>query len=143
MNDLYRWAAVDEPSFSGGRTLASSELVELTRDGLVEVGAHAVTHSSLARLSLSEQRAEIVESKQQLEALVDYPVTSFAYPFGQKHDYTAETIALLRETGYTKGCTVRRALVDSKTDPLEIPRIHVDNCDGDVFAKAFVNWFSI
>jgi peptidoglycan/xylan/chitin deacetylase (PgdA/CDA1 family) len=50
--------------------------------GLVEVGAHILTHSVLSTLPAATQRDEILESKACLEEIPGQPVTSFSYPYG-------------------------------------------------------------
>ncbi|MGE5251585.1 MAG: polysaccharide deacetylase family protein [Bacteroidota bacterium] len=47
-----------------------------------EIGSHGLNHIDLT-LSPERQRAEIVESKKELQALLDLPVRTFAYPFGK------------------------------------------------------------
>ena len=82
------------------RTLSAAELRKLAQPGLIDIGAHTVSHPTLAELSPAEQWAEMFESKRQLEELLERPVSAFAYPFGRRTDYTAETARLAREAGF-------------------------------------------
>ena len=77
----------------------------LANDNLIEIGAHTVNHPSLSSLPLKSQRHEILESKARLEDLVGSPVTSFAYPYGKRSDYSARTVALVQESGFTCACS--------------------------------------
>ena len=79
--------------------LTAQEVIELAADGLVEVGAHTVTHPVLASLSDAGQWHEIQRSKLDLEALLNRPVTSFSYPYGSRSIYTAKN----RFTGARSG----------------------------------------
>jgi peptidoglycan/xylan/chitin deacetylase (PgdA/CDA1 family) len=47
-----------------------------------EIGSHSLNHIDLT-LSPERQRAEVVESKIDLEKMLDVPVRTFAYPYGK------------------------------------------------------------
>ena len=47
-----------------------------------EIGSHSLNHIDLT-ISPERQRAEVVESKIELEKLLDVPVSTFAYPYGK------------------------------------------------------------
>ena len=58
VNDLATWAGLcgsEHPSYC---PMASTEVIQLTQDGLVEVGAHTLTHSMLSTLPADAQQAE-------------------------------------------------------------------------------------
>ncbi|OGW85563.1 MAG: hypothetical protein A2987_01455 [Omnitrophica bacterium RIFCSPLOWO2_01_FULL_45_10] len=78
--------------------LTWSELKELQKDSLVEIGAHSISHKPLTRLSHSEAEREIVMSKSLLEERLGKPVTLFAYPFGALNESIKEVV---KESGYT------------------------------------------
>jgi len=46
-----------------------------------EIGSHSLSHADLTKHT-DRQEAEIIESKKKLEALLDVPIYTFAYPFG-------------------------------------------------------------
>ena len=46
------------------------------------IGAHTHTHPALSQVSPRRARAETLQSKLRLEALLNEPVEHFAYPFG-------------------------------------------------------------
>ena len=98
---------------------------------LVTLGAHTVNHPWLAALSPQEQGAEILESKRTLEEQIGRPVSSFAYPYGGRESYTAETMGVLRELGFANACSNFRKRIGGLTDPFQIPRFVVRNWDGD------------
>jgi peptidoglycan/xylan/chitin deacetylase (PgdA/CDA1 family) len=123
------------------RGMDATELVVLTAGGLVEVGAHTVTHPRLARLTVEEQCAEIRRSKQELEAVLGRAVTSFAYPFGSREDYTTDTIALVRDAGLTCACANVPGVVRPGSNVFELPRMIVRNWSGSEFASRLEEWF--
>ena len=120
--------------------LAADEVVRLTTGGLVDVGAHTVTHSSLSALPLATQRSEIAGSKAAIEEMTGCEVTGFAYPFGGRADYTPATVALVREAGFASACSTRYGLVGPKRDPFQLPRVLVRNWDPATFAGRLRAW---
>src|SRR5438067_762086 len=66
------------------RCMSAGEIRVLEHDGLVEIGAHTVSHPWLAAIPLAEQRREMAQSKAELEEILGKPVTSFAYPHGSR-----------------------------------------------------------
>jgi peptidoglycan/xylan/chitin deacetylase (PgdA/CDA1 family) len=138
---LQQWAGVPAGARPTHRSLHASELKPLAAGGLIEVGAHTVSHPCLASQSLVDQRAEIAGSKGALELALDARVTAFAYPFGSADDFTLETTQLVREAGFTSAWTTRPGVVVAESDPYSLPRANVKSCDGDEFARRLRLWF--
>ncbi len=76
------------------------EAKEMAAAGM-EIGAHTHTHPLLSRLSSSEQRIELQESKALIERNLGIPVTSLAYPNGSPKDFTEETRRIAQDVGFT------------------------------------------
>ncbi len=121
--------------------LQAEGLRRLAGGGLVEVGAHSVSHSRLAGLPIDEQRMEIEESKRRLETLLGRGVRSFAYPFGSRADYTSDTVRLVREAGFSCACANEPGAVRRGSDPFELPRMIVRDWSGDELASRLEGWF--
>ncbi len=145
-----RAAALDELSSIAGvarairpthRTLSPEGLLRLREGGLVDVGAHATTHSVLSALPAAAQRSEIVESKARVQEITGGEVASFAYPFGGRADYTRATVALVREAGFALACSNVDGLVRRRPDLLQLPRVLVRNWDAGTFAARLREWF--
>lgn len=140
MDALMRWAGnpfVCRPSY---RALDSDEIRMLAKDGLVEVGSHTVTHPVLSRLNSADQKDEVQQSKTSLEEILGRPVTSFAYPYGTRSDYTEETAAIVREVGYDHACSNFEGLIHQGTDPWQLPRFLVRNWNGEELASRLREW---
>jgi len=118
--------------------LTTDDVNVLSRSGLVEIGAHTMTHPMLASLPLAEQRTEISQSKEGLEAIIERPVTTFAYPHGS---YSRKTVAVLKEAGFSAACSTEKALVWRGSNCLRLPRLGIRDCDGDAFAQLLSHWF--
>ena len=63
----------------------------------ISFGAHTVNHPILSRISIEMAEREIQESKKTIEEKIGKPITSFAYPFGKKSQYTPQIFPILQE----------------------------------------------
>jgi peptidoglycan/xylan/chitin deacetylase (PgdA/CDA1 family) len=135
------WSGCPAPPRATHRIMNAAEIARLAGGGLVEIGAHTVTHPVLATLSPTAQRVEIFDSRSTLEEIVGRRVTSFAYPFGNRAHYQPETAALVREAGFERACANGPALVDRWANPFEVPRGLVRDWNGDEFAHRLDEWF--
>jgi peptidoglycan/xylan/chitin deacetylase (PgdA/CDA1 family) len=115
-----------------------AEVCALEQGGLLEVGAHTVTHPLLAAHALAFQRDEIRRSKALLEEALGHPVTSFAYPYGA---YTKETPALVREAEFNCACSTVKATVWRRSDRFQLPRCDGKDWTGEEFEKQLLMWF--
>jgi peptidoglycan/xylan/chitin deacetylase (PgdA/CDA1 family) len=140
LDDLLAWSRAESIVRPTHRALSPAELLNLVEGELIEVGAHTVTHPILSQLSATEQRAEIQGGKTRLEAIVGRPVTSFAYPYGGRPEYTAETVAIVRDTGYGVACSTVEDVVWRGSDRFQLPRISVQDLDGEVFSRWLWGW---
>jgi peptidoglycan/xylan/chitin deacetylase (PgdA/CDA1 family) len=143
LDDEARSRAIDQmaascgataPSTPAHRPLTSEELRTLAADDLFEIGAHTVTHPLLAAQPVDEQRNELNTSKKWLETFLSRPVSSFSYPYGGPQHYSADTVQVAREAGFSRACTTAHR-VYSGDKPWELGRIHVPDLDGDEFQK--------
>lgn len=134
-SELLAWAGSTGSARPTHRSLTLDEISELARGGLVEVGCHTVTHPQLSALDADSQRREIDESKARLEEILGRPVTSFAYPYGRECDYSFETVGLVRGAGFDCACTTSVGTVGRGADPFRLPRVQVEDMDGEAFAR--------
>jgi len=141
MDELLAWGGVESAGRADRRCLTVDEVCALARGDLIEIGAHTVTHPSLSTLPMDSQREEIRESKAQLEEIVDRAVTSFAYPYGKRSDYTPETVGLVEEAGFTGACSNIGGLVCNASDRFQLPRFHIQDWDGEEFSRQLSRWF--
>jgi peptidoglycan/xylan/chitin deacetylase (PgdA/CDA1 family)/glycosyltransferase involved in cell wall biosynthesis len=112
--------------------LTPSQVSELARGVAFEIGSHTHSHRNLARLSREQMRDEVVRSKAMLEDAIGRGVTSFAYPFGKRNiHYTTDTVATVRESGYTAaGAIAFRSVTSRRAIRIfEIPRFFVTRGD--------------
>jgi hypothetical protein len=107
----------------------------------VVVVANTVGLPVLSALPPERRWAEFHVSKTALESLLRAPVTSFAYPFGHETDVGLDTPAMVRAAGHSCACTGRPGLALRSTDPFLLPRVHVDDIDGDGFEDLLLRTF--
>lgn len=79
------------------RFLTNEEVAEVIRAGHI-IGSHSLTHRRLSTNDESVLKAEIVNSKNQIQKKFDIECNCFAYPFGGRNDLSAEALALASVT---------------------------------------------
>ncbi len=142
LDEVSRWAGVEREVRPSHRCMTAQELRELADDGLVEVGAHTMTHSVLSHQDAAEQQRELCGSKLMLEEILERPVESFSYPFGGREDYTPETVVLAQQSGFLCACSNFPEWVTPRTSPFQIPRYLVRDWPVDEFTHLLEGWFS-
>jgi peptidoglycan/xylan/chitin deacetylase (PgdA/CDA1 family) len=140
LDELLTWASSTSMSRPAHHSLSPDEVLHLVEGGLVEVGAHTVTHPLLARLRAATQRDEIQGSKTHLEEILGRSVNSFSYPYGSRSAYTAETVTIVREAGFTCACSNFADAVWQGSDSFQLPRVLVRDWDGEEFAHRLEAW---
>lgn len=140
LDTLAAWAGGPAPVREDYRSLRPDEVRSLGDSGLVEVGAHTVTHPVLPAQSASEQRREIFRSRDTLEEILGRPVTSFSYPHGE---YSRLTRAIVREAGFARACTVAQGRAREGGDPLRLPRYAPLDWNGEEFEARIRSWMHI
>jgi len=101
------------------RGMSWAELAELASAGW-EVGSHSATHAHLTRLADGPLRAELRDSKAEIEARLGRHCRSIAYPYSDVDDRVA---AATRAAGYEAGAAVLPAR--PRRDPMRFPRVPV------------------
>jgi peptidoglycan/xylan/chitin deacetylase (PgdA/CDA1 family) len=142
LDELRRWANGASIDAGHSAPLSVEEVIQLASGGLVEVGAHTVTHPVLSTISVDAQFTEIQQSKKYLEEILGFPVTSFAYPFGARSDYTEETVAATRRAGFMRACSNFPGLIGPDADVYQLPRFLVRDWDGEEFSRRLRSWLS-
>jgi peptidoglycan/xylan/chitin deacetylase (PgdA/CDA1 family) len=102
--------------------MRSEQVQQLHRAGM-EIGGHTVNHPIVARMEATEAKAEMANGKARLEALIDAPVTLFAYPNGKPgQDYLAEHAAMARELGFEAAVSTAWGAAKPGSDLFQLPR---------------------
>jgi peptidoglycan/xylan/chitin deacetylase (PgdA/CDA1 family) len=101
-----------------------------------EIGSHGLNHIDLT-LFPKRQRAEVVESKKDLEALLDVPVRTFAYPFGKS---SGGSIDYVHFAGYTAAMGLGYTAEQGKGNLFYLQRWEVQSNFSMKSFAAFLPW---
>ena len=127
-----RWADGSDPSFAPGTFLGWRDIEHLCERGAT-IGSHSVTHPNFGQLSPGQAREELFNSRDTIEQRLGIRPASFAIPFGQSRDWTAESAATATAAGYS----VVYAQSESRRPAGTIPRTFITRWDSPrVFAAA-------
>ncbi len=107
------------------RSMTKEQLLELSQSPFITIGGHTVTHSCLANETKEQQEWEIIESKSKIEEIIGKEIEVFSYPFGQKDDFTSETIRIAESVGYKKIFAAYSGIAKNHFDNGYIPRINI------------------
>ncbi len=133
------WAGVPADGRATHRVVTEAELRALAASPGISVGAHTVTHPSLAHIPATEQSREMAESRAWLERTLGMPVRALAYPFGTAGDVSGATVraasaicdyALANEPGAAWRWSSRWRL----------PRVLVRDWDAELFEGHLTAW---
>jgi peptidoglycan/xylan/chitin deacetylase (PgdA/CDA1 family) len=119
------------PPRASHAVLSARDVRALAAGGRIDIGGHTSSHPVLAATPLAVQRREIGNSKQRLEEIIGRRLTAFSYPYGSVADYTAETVAEVRNAGYSIACSNFEGTVGESTSWLETPRMIVRDWSAD------------
>jgi peptidoglycan/xylan/chitin deacetylase (PgdA/CDA1 family) len=113
--------------YSDREMLTKSQLSEMHTCGL-EIGSHTRSHVHVKKTLQQSELVlidELVGSRKDLEDCLGVSVTCFAYPYGQKGFFDANTARYVRAAGYQYAATTIWGRVTPLTNPLEIPRMEI------------------
>lgn len=86
-----------------------------------EIGSHTITHRNLRKINPVDARAEIIDSKKQLEDLFGIPVNHFAFPYGGWR--LSSVREMVREAGYHAACVTDFGVSSSSEELWNLRRI--------------------
>jgi peptidoglycan/xylan/chitin deacetylase (PgdA/CDA1 family) len=113
----------DRASFARSLYLDEDAIRTMARGGM-RFGYHTRSHRMLSRLDAAGQRSELRDGVAWIRRLTGQASVSFCYPWGGPGTYTAETVRMLAETGYSIAFnTVRRRTAVGVDGRFELPRV--------------------
>jgi peptidoglycan/xylan/chitin deacetylase (PgdA/CDA1 family) len=107
------------------RIVSGRQLASLNGD-LVTIGSHTVTHPELTILPEAAARAELRDSREQLERLLQRPVTLFSFPYGA---FDEALVTWAREAGYERVFTTLPMRAFEVPAQFSFGRVRVDPTD--------------
>jgi peptidoglycan/xylan/chitin deacetylase (PgdA/CDA1 family) len=122
LSELFVEHIGDESAFARTLYLSDDQIRAMARAGMT-FGFHTEDHPVLSRLSTDDQRAQVRAGVEKVRRLTGQTRVPFCFPYGHAHTYTAETLTILRESGYTLAFgTTRRACDPAVDEPFALPR---------------------
>jgi peptidoglycan/xylan/chitin deacetylase (PgdA/CDA1 family) len=79
--------------------MTAGELKKLAASPWVTIGAHGYYHNDLAKINNTDLDWELVTCKRFLEHLLEKPVTSIAFPYG---NYSKQVVEASKQAGYNQ-----------------------------------------
>jgi peptidoglycan/xylan/chitin deacetylase (PgdA/CDA1 family) len=106
----------------------SEEDLRILDGSAVRIGSHTAHHAFLPNITYADARAELTDSKKELERILKRPVTLFSYPAG---GVTAALENLVMETGYDGAVTTN--YMRHRHDPFALHRIKISDGSANLF----------
>jgi peptidoglycan/xylan/chitin deacetylase (PgdA/CDA1 family) len=117
------WAKVtDIPDHYSLMTV--DQVRSLAKHPYISIEAHTVNHPALAEIDMDSQRKELIESKVQLENLMDQDIQLIAYPYGS---YNESTQKQAEQAGYRAAFTTDSDITGKIENFFRFPRSIVTN----------------
>ena len=88
------WDYMEKKMF---KSINLDELEQISKNPLVTIGSHTLTHRNLRLISIEEAHSEIFDSKKKLEEFLNKPVYYFCYP---EASFNEEVAQLVQQAGY-------------------------------------------
>lgn len=117
-----------------------TQVKELLKSGLIEIGGHTFSHCSLPNISRKEKEFEIIEAKKNLENRFNINLTSFAYPYGHLDKETKE---IVKKAGYSFAVSTDTGSGIIDNDLYDIRRSGIDRTSIFDFLRKIWRGYSI
>lgn len=98
---------VDLEALCRSAAMSWEEVAELSKDPLVTIGAHTMSHFALAKLDMDRARFEMEESAREIELRIGKRPRHFSYPYGDRGSAGPREFALARRLGFETAVTTR------------------------------------
>ena len=133
-----RIAALDEEARRHGiepldtirdEVMDAAELKDFAADPLVTLGAHTLTHPSLAHVTPERLAEELVGSADYVETITGSRPRALAYPYGDCHSAGRREYDAARTAGFDLAVTTNPGVLDQATirsQPFALPRISLN-----------------
>jgi len=83
--------------------LMSDEQIRMASEMEFEIGSHSLNHDELSKLPEHEAVYSINKSKKEIEAVLDVPIKTFAYPYGVLNKKIEQIVS---DSGFSFACGV-------------------------------------
>ncbi len=108
-----QWHMLQGHPESNERIMTPKQLAAMSKNSLIKIGSHTLTHPELATIQSEQIRTELVESKKKLESALSICVEDVALPHGSYND---EVLTLAQELEYKRIYTLDPKVYDSGSE---------------------------
>jgi len=119
--------ASTDVSFTEFQACEWNQLREMKASGLIDIGAHTVSHEILSRLDDTTLNREIEDSCSTVMSELEDICPVFAYPNGQPADFDKRVIKPLEQQNIRAALTTIDGLSRATDDPFSIRRVPIGN----------------
>jgi peptidoglycan/xylan/chitin deacetylase (PgdA/CDA1 family) len=141
--DLANWSGLGQLGRPDNLPMKEDELRAVAQSGLIEIGAHTITHPVLSTLTREAQQTEIMGSQESLEKILGNPVRTFSYPYGNPSDFNSTTLEIVKAAGFVAAVTTVQGSVEIQDDIFQLKRCEVNNWPVDEFRRKLDSFFYI
>lgn len=118
-------------------SMSAAELKLFASNNLFTIGAHTVTHPSLANHDIDFQRKELNENRDRLREITKQEIDLVAYPYG---NYNEKTLQAVSDLGFYAGFTTEEKVLKSKSPLYSLGRFQVKNITGAELQRQLEMW---
>ena len=120
--------SVDLRSYCRSLLMSWDMVKTLAESGLVEIGAHTVTHPVLRLLEADHAEAELGASRDVLAAVLGRPIEHVAFPYGSRQAVGRRELDLAAKLGFTSAVTTRHGTLqpEHRNHLAALPRLTVN-----------------
>lgn len=94
------------PQFAAIDKVTEAHIRQMHKSGLIEFGAHTLTHPNLNNIDDVQAKKEIIQSKQWVEQLLGQ-CDNFAYPFGR---FSEKHMLMVQEAGFKSAVSTKKRI---------------------------------
>lgn len=105
-----RWTIAPQHPEYNEKLMTAEQLSGISWD-LIKIGSHTQTHPDLSKLPPEQVRWELIESKKNLEQMLDKAVEDLALPHGA---YNREVLRIAQEAGYKRIYTLEPKFAENQ-----------------------------
>lgn len=97
-----------------------SQLVEIAKNPLIEIGSHTVGHVWLKDMDREQAEYQIAKSRKMLQEMLDLPIESFAYPYGA---FDLQAVSLVEKAGFKNAVSTLPGINQSEENKFFLYRL--------------------
>ena len=120
------------------------ELESLSKEELVTIGSHGVSHLSHGKLNANDEKSEMLKSKEDLETRLKIPVEYYSFPYGQLRDIGKMSKEHLQSAGYKAALSTIWSRSNTLSDLYCLHRLEIsENDDMNSFIRKLESAFDM